>query len=92
MLTDGSIPGVESEGRMIRTELLDYNDSYFVLADFASYVAASRKLDQLWAEPKAWAKLALANIAASGQFSADFTVERYGRDIWQVLPSQPIES
>lgn len=92
MLTDGSIPGVESEGRMIRTELLDYNDSYFVLADFASYVAASRKLDQLWVEPQAWAKLALANIAASGQFSADFTVERYGRDIWQVLPSQPIES
>ncbi|WP_179394630.1 glycogen/starch/alpha-glucan family phosphorylase [Lacticaseibacillus absianus] len=90
MLTDGSIPGIASEGREIRTELLDYNDTYFVLEDFAAYLAANRKLDALWADPDRWAQAALANIAASGQFSADFTVQRYGREVWHVLPEQPI--
>lgn len=91
MLTDGSIPGIASEGREIHDELLEYNDNYFVLADFESYVAASRRLDALYQTPLAWAKVALANIAASGQFAADFTVARYGREIWQVLPSQPAD-
>ncbi|MFD1392660.1 glycogen/starch/alpha-glucan phosphorylase [Lacticaseibacillus jixianensis] len=91
MLTDGTIPGVATEGREIQDELLEYNDNYFVLADFRSYLAASRRLDQLSQTPLAWARLALANIAASGQFAADFTVARYGREIWQVLPSQPAD-
>ncbi|WP_262315479.1 glycogen/starch/alpha-glucan phosphorylase [Lacticaseibacillus parakribbianus] len=90
MLTDGSIPNIESEGREIRAELLDYNDTYFVLADFADYLAANRRLDALWGDPVAWAKLATENIAASGRFSADLTVQRYGREIWRVLPEQPV--
>ncbi|WP_225048912.1 glycogen/starch/alpha-glucan phosphorylase [Lacticaseibacillus kribbianus] len=90
MLTDGSIPNIESEGKEIRAELLDYNDTYFVLADFADYLAANRRLDALWAHPEEWARLALANIAASGKFSADLTVQRYGREIWRVLPEHPV--
>ncbi|MFD1484188.1 glycogen/starch/alpha-glucan phosphorylase [Lacticaseibacillus baoqingensis] len=90
MLTDGSIPGIASEGREIASELLEYNDTYLVLADFASYIAASKRLDALWQKPQQWAQAALKNIAASGQFSADFTVQRYGRDVWDVLPTTGI--
>ncbi|KRN23302.1 phosphorylase [Lacticaseibacillus camelliae DSM 22697 = JCM 13995] len=91
MLTDGSIPGIASEGREIQDELLEYNDNYFVLADFESYLAASRRLDDLYLTPLTWGKLALRGIAASGQFAADFTVAHYGREIWQVLPTQPAD-
>lgn len=90
MLTDGTIPGITTEGREIQDELLVYNDTYLVLADFRSYVEASHKLDALWQDPIAWAQAALKNIAASGQFSADYTVARYGRDIWDVLPATPV--
>ncbi|WP_461212897.1 glycogen/starch/alpha-glucan phosphorylase [Lacticaseibacillus sp. GG6-2] len=90
MLTDGTIPGITTEGREIQDELLIYNDTYLVLADFASYLAASRQLDALWQTPLAWGQAALKNIAASGQFSADFTVQRYGRQIWDVLPNTPV--
>jgi starch phosphorylase len=90
MLTDGSIPGIASEGQEISSELLEYNDTYLVLADFDSYVAASRRLDDLWQTPEQWAQAALKNIAASGQFSADFTVQRYGRDVWDALPTTGI--
>ncbi|WP_125702706.1 glycogen/starch/alpha-glucan family phosphorylase [Lacticaseibacillus daqingensis] len=91
MLTDGSIPGIASEGPEIVTELLDYNDTYFVLADFQSYVTASRQLDQLWQAPAEWGKRVVENLAASGQFSADFTVQRYGREVWNVLPEHPVD-
>lgn len=59
MLTDGTIPGITTEGREIQDELLVYNDTYLVLADFRSYVEASHKLDALWQDPIAWAQAAL---------------------------------
>lgn len=90
MLVDGSIPGAAAVGQEIQDELLVYNDTYLVLADLHSYLEANRKLDALWQAPHAWAQAALKNIAASGQFSADFTVQRYGREIWDVLPTTPI--
>lgn len=89
MLVNGQIPGIETEGRDIFNSLLTYNDEYFVLADFESYLAANAKLDALYQQPQAWAKKALVNIAESGRFSADFTVQRYGRDIWHVVPQTP---
>ena len=89
MLVNGQIPGIETEGRDIFNSLLTYNDEYFVLADFESYLAANAKLDALYQQPQAWAKKALVNIAESGRFSADFTVQRYGHDIWHVVPQTP---
>ncbi len=90
MFVNGQIPGIEIEGRDIFNSLLTYNDEYFVLADFESYVAANARLDDLYQRPQDWAKKVLVNIANSGQFSADFTVQRYGREIWQVTPTTPV--
>ena len=89
MLVNGQIPGIETEGRDIFNSLLTYNDEYFVLADFESYLAANERLDKLYQQPRIWAKKALANIAESGRFSADFTVQRYGREIWHVVAKTP---
>ena len=44
----------------------------------------NRALDAARAAQKAWAKKALINIANSGKFSSDRTIEDYVRDIWKV--------
>jgi starch phosphorylase len=51
-----------------------------------SYLEADRRLVELYAEPKAWAKKALLNVAASGKFSSDRTIAEYATEIWKVQP------
>jgi starch phosphorylase len=63
--------------------LLDV-DHYFVLADFADYLAAQQRVDRAFAEPQQWTRMAIHNIAAMGQFSSDRTVREYARNIWNI--------
>ncbi|MCR4939832.1 MAG: glycogen/starch/alpha-glucan phosphorylase [Treponemataceae bacterium] len=59
-------------------------DVYYVLADFDSYVKAQEEVAEVYADRKRWAKMALLNIARSGKFSSDRTIEDYVRDIWKL--------
>lgn len=59
-------------------------DVYFLLADFDSYVKAQEKVAAAYMDKKGWAKKALINIANSGKFSSDRTIEDYVREIWHL--------
>ena len=59
-------------------------DVYYVLADFELYVKAQEKLAEAYKDKRGWAKKALINIANSGKFSSDRTIEDYVRDIWYI--------
>lgn len=59
-------------------------DVYYVLADFAAYAEAQEKVAEAYSDRKAWAKKALLNVARSGKFSSDRTIEDYVRDIWKL--------
>lgn len=59
-------------------------DVYFILADFDSYVQAQEKVSKAYADKRNWARMALINIANSGKFSSDRTIEDYVRDIWKI--------
>lgn len=59
-------------------------DVYYVLADFDSYVAAQNKVAETYCNRKKWAKMALLNVARSGKFSSDRTIEEYVNDIWKL--------
>ncbi|APX71705.1 glycogen/starch/alpha-glucan phosphorylase [Companilactobacillus allii] len=83
-LIDGTIPEISTEGREIYNSLLQYNDEYFVMADYEDYVAKQKQISSDFNDVKTWQKKSLANIAASGTFSADYAVARYAEDIWQV--------
>lgn len=81
---DGTIPNVRNEGSEIYEALITHNDEYFLLEDFASYVAAQEKIDQLYRDKEKWARMSLVNIATSDKFTSDDTIEQYAKEIWNL--------
>ena len=65
---------------------LKYNDTYMALADFADYQAAQKKATALYNDRDVWNKMSLTNIAKSGVFASDRSIEDYARDIWHIKP------
>mgnify|MGYP002512877090 CR=1 FL=1 len=59
-------------------------DQYMCLADFDSYVKAQEDVAAAYQDKMGWAKKALLNIARSGKFSSDRTIEDYVKDIWKL--------
>jgi starch phosphorylase len=64
--------------------LLTHGDFYMHLADLTSYGQAHERLGRLYADPDAWARKAILNVAASGKFSSDRTIADYAAHIWGV--------
>ena len=67
-------------------------DTYFILKDFEDYAEAQKKVEEAYRDEKGWARSAILNVACSGKFSSDRTIEEYVKDIWHldkvVLPSK----
>jgi starch phosphorylase len=59
-------------------------DRYFVLADFAPYVACQRRVDDTYRDVRTWTRMSVLNTARSGRFSSDRSIREYARDIWKV--------
>jgi glycogen phosphorylase len=74
----------------LREALLTHGDYYMHLADLKSYLDADERLCDLYADPDAWARKAILNVAGSGKFSSDRTIAEYAADIWKVKPC-PVE-
>jgi starch phosphorylase len=70
----------------IRQTLLEKGDYYMHLADLGSYAKAQQQLGELYANPDAWARKAIINVAGSGKFSSDRTIAEYAAGIWNVTP------
>jgi starch phosphorylase len=70
----------------LRDTLLTKGDHYMHLADLTSYGQAHERLGDLYADPDAWARKAILNVAESGKFSSDRTIAEYATDIWGVKP------
>ncbi|MFC7060968.1 glycogen/starch/alpha-glucan phosphorylase [Halobacillus seohaensis] len=77
----------EMEFRDIYDNLLMYNDEYFVLKDFASYIDTQSQISKDFLDAHLWNKKSLVNIARSGKFSSDRTIQEYASDIWKIQPS-----
>jgi glycogen phosphorylase len=68
----------------LRDALLTRGDYYMHLADLKSYLEADQRLRELYADPDAWARKAILNVAGSGKFSSDRTIAEYAAEIWKV--------
>ncbi len=64
------------------------HDHFMVLADFESYYARQRDVDDLWRTRKAWWKSSIENTAHMGWFSSDRTITEYAEEIWRVSLGQ----
>ena len=45
---------------------------------------AHEKIDKAYRDEKWWAKAAMLNVACSGKFTSDRTIEEYVNDIWHL--------
>ena len=61
------------------------HDWFMVAADFDSYSAAQRRVDDIWRNQTQWAKMTIHNVARMGWFSSDRTIREYASDIWKLL-------
>lgn len=85
-LMSDKLPGGESEFRDIYYSILTNNDEYFVLKDFDSYAEAHELIDQTYRDQQKWLSMSITNIAHSGKFSSDRTIQEYATDIWGIRP------
>lgn len=70
--------------RPIFDEIMNKRDEFLVFKDFGAYMKAHEQMDKLYLDQKKWAKMSLNNIAGSGVFSSDRTIEQYNKEIWHL--------
>ena len=70
----------------IRETIFENGDFYMHMADLGSYIEAQRKVEEAYKDQDRWAKMAIINIATSGKFSSDRTIQQYADEIWDVKP------
>ena len=63
---------------------MKYKDWFMALLDVEDYIAAKERCLHDYGDRRAWAKKMLVNIAKSGYFSSDRTIEQYNQDIWKL--------
>lgn len=85
-LGEGFSGNVEVEFKEIYYQILSNNDEYFVLKDFDSYVEAHQCVDLMYRDQRKWLRKSIINIAHSGKFSSDRTINEYATDIWGIRP------
>jgi glycogen phosphorylase len=85
-LINGFFPDAHDHFEPIYDSLLAQNDEYFVLRDFAAYVEAQEKVEQVYQERERWLKMSVINIAHSGYFASDRTIREYANEIWDIYP------
>jgi len=61
-----------------------FPDPYMVLADFESYCDIHDRISKDYRDKDKWYEKAILNVAASGYFSSDRTIEEYNAKIWKL--------
>ncbi|NTV39614.1 MAG: glycogen/starch/alpha-glucan phosphorylase, partial [Demequinaceae bacterium] len=80
--TDGERGGAVSSLFASLTE----RDRFMALADFRSYIDAQARVEAAYADQEAWSRSAVLNVARSGFFSSDRSIQDYLDRIWKASP------
>ncbi|MFP4286393.1 MAG: glycogen/starch/alpha-glucan phosphorylase [Candidatus Izemoplasmataceae bacterium] len=85
-LTNGFFGEVaKDEFKEIKEKLLG-KDEYYVLKDLRAYASAHEKANELYKDSEQWLTMSMINIARSGYFSSDRTINQYANEIWNIKP------
>lgn len=72
--------------RPITDALLYQGDRYCLLADFDAYVKCQRHVAEVYRDQQQWTRMSILNVANSGKFSTDRTIQQYADEIWNAKP------
>ena len=86
LLSESEVSNVDSESFDNIYNALKNNDRYMALADYADYCNAQKKAQALYNDSKKWNQMSLTNIAKSGIFAADRSIDDYAKNIWHINP------
>ena len=79
---------------LLNTQSTSKADTYFILKDFKAYAEAQKRVEAAYRNESGWAKSAIINVACSGKFTSDRTIQEYVDDIWKldkvVIPKEPV--
>ncbi len=78
-------PGTPDLFRPLIDPILEH-DTYFLLADYASYIDCQDEVSLLYKDEARWTRMSILNVARSGKFSSDRAVEEYAKRIWGLKP------
>ena len=82
-LIDGTYSADKELFKPLYDTLLN-KDTYFILKDFRSYAEAQKKVEAAYKKTESWAKSAILNVACSGKFTSDRTIQQYVDEIWHL--------
>ena len=69
---------------LLNTQCTANADTYFILKDFKSYAEAQKRVEAAYRDEDNWAKSAILNVACSGKFTSDRTIQQYVDEIWHL--------
>ena len=69
---------------LLNTQSTAKADTYFILKDFKSYAEAQSRVEKAYMDEAGWAKSAILNVACSGKFTSDRTIQQYVDEIWHL--------
>ena len=81
--SDTMFEKAEQENKQIMVILGTWTDTENA-TNFDAYVKAQEEIARRYASRNTWARSCLVNIARSGYFSSDRTIEEYAHDIWDL--------
>lgn len=67
-----------------------YTDRFMVLADYQSYIDAQSRVEAAYADVEGWSRSAIINVARSGFFTSDRSIQDYLDRIWHA-PAVPVK-
>ena len=86
LVTNQLVDGTYGDFRSLYDYLLHDNDEFFILKDLDSYAWGHGEIMRRYKDRFGWLRSSAMNIANSGRFSSDRTIDEYANDIWQVKP------
>ena len=86
-LVDGTVKTDDGLQNLFN-QLVNGRDQYYLLADYASYLEAKLRANKEYADPMAFGRKCLMNIASAAKFSSDRTIRQYAEEIWHIKPTK----
>ena len=84
LIDKGHFSGGDRETFRPILDNLIHHDPFFVLADLPDYISAHENVSEVWTDQRKWSTMSLLNIARSGFFSSDRSIEEYCEKIWKI--------